>query len=201
MTWDDGHEGPPDGGRGTGKVVRMRRGKHRESLSDKGAIPGPKVLFRHTSRRRDNPDSAHRQFGFEWPDDLTVESLGRNIGTAVGLRVELGPIPEEVRHREISGLTVMIDATAHVYFDAELSPLNREQTILHEYAHILHRDVRAHSDATHLRCVFDDPIEKRAETTGMRLLDELHRRRQERDSRGASEVLAFFSGNDARRAS
>lgn len=131
---------------------------------------------------------------FDWPAEPSIEALGRAIAAARGLRIILRPIPEEMRHHEISGLTTVTGRTAHVFYDADLSPLNREQTILHEYAHILHGDVRAEADCTHLRSVFDDPVEKRAETTGMRLLQALRRRRKRFERQRASEVLVFLSG-------
>jgi hypothetical protein len=134
--------------------------------------------------------------GIEWPEEHTIEALGKAIAAAHGLEIIVMPIPEEMRHQEISGLTTVTGRTAYVFYDAELSPLNREQTILHEYAHILHGDVRADSDCTHLRSMFDDPIEKRAETTGMRLLEAMHRKQRARAHQQGSEVLSFFSGAD-----
>lgn len=133
---------------------------------------------------------------FEWPVENTLEALGRAIADVRGLGIVVRPIPEEMRHHEISGLTTVIGRTAHVFYDAELSPLNREQTILHEYAHILHGDVRADAECTHLRSMFEDPVEKRAETTGMQLLDALHRRRRDAERRPVSEVLDFLTGAD-----
>lgn len=138
---------------------------------------------------------------FDWPEEPTLESLGEAIAASRGLGVVIKPIPEELRHHELSGLTTVVGRTAYVFYDARLSPLNREQTILHEYAHILHRDVRSDADCTHLRSVFDDPVEKRAETTGMRLLSALHRRQRASERRRASEALDFFSGlNETRQA-
>lgn len=131
---------------------------------------------------------------FEWPSDLSLKAIGNAIAATQNLQLIVAPIPEGLCHREISGLTVVIGTTAHVYYDPGLSPLNREQTILHEYAHILHGDVRADSDATHLRSMFSDPIEHRAETTGMELLGSLHRRRELLRTGRDSELLAFLSG-------
>ncbi|WIV31384.1 hypothetical protein QN084_01795 [Paenarthrobacter sp. R1] len=131
---------------------------------------------------------------FDWPAELTLEALGEAIAASCGLEIVIKPIPDGMRHHEISGLTTVIGRTAHVFYDPELPPLNIEQTILHEFALILHGDVRADSDCTHLRSMFDDPVEKRAETTGMRLMDALHRRRRASEER--SEVLVFLSGSD-----
>ena len=131
---------------------------------------------------------------FEWPADLTLDALGEAIASVRGLGIVVKPIPDEMRHQEVCGLTTVIGRVAHVFYDPKLLPLNKEQTILHEYAHILHGDVQADSDCTHLRSMFDDPVEKRAETTGMRLMDALHRR--QRASQKRSEVLAFLSGSD-----
>ncbi|QOT16743.1 hypothetical protein [Paenarthrobacter sp. YJN-5] len=131
---------------------------------------------------------------FDWPDELSLEALGKAIASACGLEIVIRPIPDEMRHHEVSGLTTVIGRVAHVFYDPELPPLNKEQTILHEYAHILHGDVRADTDCTHLRSMFDNPVEKRAETTGMQLMEALHRRR--RTSEEQSEVLAFLSGSN-----
>lgn len=132
---------------------------------------------------------------FEWPAENTLEALGRAIAASKGLEIVIKPIPNDMRHVQISGLTTMIGRTAHVFYDPALSPLNQEQTILHEYAHILHGDVRANDACTHLRSMFDDPIEKRAETTGMQLLAIMHQRRiSTQNHEVASEVISFFSG-------
>lgn len=131
-----------------------------------------------------------------WPEDLTLESMRRAIAEAHGLEIVVRPIPSGLSHPEISGLTTINGRTVHVFFDASLSPLNREQTILHEFAHIIHGDVQADSDSTHMRSMFDDPVEKRAETTGMRLLELLHRRGRPSGHEHGSEVLAFLSGAD-----
>ncbi|WP_144599824.1 MULTISPECIES: hypothetical protein [Micrococcaceae] len=131
---------------------------------------------------------------FDWPNELSLEALGKAIASACGLEIVIRPIPDEMRHHEVSGLTTVIGRVAHVFYDPELPPLNIEQTILHEFAHILHGDVRADTDCTHLRSMFDDPVEKRAETTGMRLMDALHRKRRASEER--SEVLAFLSGSN-----
>lgn len=133
---------------------------------------------------------------FDWPAEPTLESLGQAIAAARDLEILIRPIPEEMRHQEISGLTTVIGRVAHVFYDPELPPLNKELTIFHEYAHILHGDVRADSDCTHMRSIFDDPVEIRAETTGMRLMDALHRRQRASEKRNGSEALAFLSGSD-----
>lgn len=133
---------------------------------------------------------------FEWPAEPTLEGLGEAIAAAQGLGIVLRPIPDELRHHEISGLTTVTGRTAHVFYDGDLSPLNREQTILHEYAHILHADVGVDTGRTHLRSMFEDPVEKRAETTGMRLLEELRRRQRALERQRASQVLEFLSGAD-----
>lgn len=133
---------------------------------------------------------------FNWPTDLTLETIGDAIASTYGIEIIVRPIPAEMRHHEISGLTTMTGRIAHVFYDADLSPLNREQTILHEFAHIFHKDVSADSDCTHLRSMFDDPVETRAETTGMQLLDMLHRSRRESLGKDSSEALAFFTGID-----
>ena len=126
---------------------------------------------------------------FEWPQEPTLETLGATIAAVCGLEIVVAHIPTRLRHREISGLTVVIGSTAHVYYDPGVSPLNQMQTVLHEYAHILHGDVRRNSDATHARTTFDHPVEQRAETTGMRLMDTMLRKHH------ASDVLDFFAGN------
>lgn len=135
----------------------------------------------------------------DWPVEPTLETIGQAIADARDLEIVVKPIPDDLRHHEISGLTTVTGRTAHVFYDAGLSPLNQEQTILHEYAHILHGDVQADSDCTHLRSMFEDPVEKRAETTGMQLLDMLHRSRRASLSGSTSEVIAFLSGVDERR--
>lgn len=129
---------------------------------------------------------------FEWPATATIESLGQAISDASGLQIVVQKIPAEMSHHEVSGLTTVVGRTAHVFYDARLSPLNREQTVLHEFAHVLHGDVRGDSESTHMRSMFTDPVEARAETTGMRLLNTLHRTRRQRES----EVLDFLSGGD-----
>lgn len=155
-------------------------------------------LRRPSGRHENQPvrfDQDHHQFdAFDWPSETTLEALGNAIAAACGLGIVIRPIPDEMRHHEVSGLTTVIGRVAHVFYDPELPPLNKEQTILHEYAHILHGDVRADTDCTHLRSMFDNPVEKRAETTGMRLMEALHRRR--RTSEEQSEVLAFLSGSN-----
>lgn len=133
---------------------------------------------------------------FDWPAKPTLETIGDAIASAYDIKIVVRPIPPEMRHHEISGLTTMAGHIAHVFYDANLSPLNREQTILHEFAHIFHADVYADSDCTHLRSMFDDPVEARAETTGMQLLDMLLRSRRASSRRTSSEALAFFTGID-----
>ncbi|MFD2024138.1 MULTISPECIES: hypothetical protein [Promicromonospora] len=125
----------------------------------------------------------------EWPEESTLEALGATIASVCGLGIVVAPIPTRLRHPEISGLTIVIGSTAHVYYDAGVSPLNQMQTVLHEYAHILHGDVRTNADATHARTTFDSPVEQRAETTGMRLMDTMLRKHR------GSDVLDFISGN------
>jgi hypothetical protein len=132
---------------------------------------------------------------FSWPAEPTVDSIGSAIADALGIEIVLKPIPDELRHREISGLTTMTGRTAHIFIDADLSPINREQTIFHEYAHILHGDVQPDRQSIHLRSMFDDPIEKRAETTGMHLLNMLYRHRLSGHG-GASEAIDFMTGLD-----
>lgn len=171
------------------------------------ALSGPALratasrsILSRLQRRGPCHDSTHQDhglaLGFDWPADPTIEAIGEAVSAATGLRVVVKPIPDELHHHELSDLTTVTGKTAHVFYDEQLSPLNREQTILHEFAHILHGDVRADSDCTrtHLRGMFDNPIEKRAETTGMRLLDMTHRSRS--SAEGSSEVLAFISGVD-----
>lgn len=133
---------------------------------------------------------------FTWPVEPTIEALGEAVSAARGLAINIMPIPDEMRHREITGLTTVNGQTAYVFYDENLALLHWELTIFHEYAHILHRDVQADSDCTHLRSMFDDPVEKRAETTGMRLLETWHRRQKTPERRRETEVLAFFSGTD-----
>lgn len=147
--------------------------------------------FRPTAARASGPVD-----DLDLPADLSLESIGDTIASAYDIDIVVRPIPAEMSHHEISGLTTMTGRTAHVFYDAELSPLNREQTILHEYAHIVHGDVRAGSACTHLRSMFDDPIETRAETTGMQLLGMLHHNRRTSPSGSSSEALAFFTGID-----
>ncbi len=135
--------------------------------------------------------------GLKWPQNLDLEELGQNIAATQDLELVIKPIPEHLRHHQISGLTTVIGHVAHVFYDADLSPLNQEQTILHEYAHILHGDVRAHSDSTHMRSMFANPIEKRAETTGMHLLRQLQGRRNLLEHPDPSDVVKFLSGVEA----
>lgn len=126
---------------------------------------------------------------FEWPDRPCVSSLGRAIGDARGLKVTIRTIPPEVSNARVSGLTVVAAGTAQVFYDETLSPLNRLQTILHEFAHILHGDVGVVARQTHAaRSSQSDPIEARAERTGTVLMELLHRKQR------SSDVLEFLSG-------
>lgn len=129
-----------------------------------------------------------------WPEEPSVQGLGEAIGRVRGMRVVLTPIPEELQSAEVNGLTVSVGSTAKVYYDPRLSPLNRTQTILHEFAHILHGDVCAEKSTATYRSTFETPQERRAELTAMRLMLELHRRSH------SSDVLDFLSGSahDAR---
>ena len=125
----------------------------------------------------------------DWPRNPTVRSLGHTIGQACGVEVVVEPIPAELQTPEVSGLTVIVSSTARVYYENSLSALNRLQTVLHEYAHILHGDVRSDGESTHAaRTIFDNPIEHRAELTGLRLMTELRRRQHH------FELLDFISG-------
>lgn len=128
-----------------------------------------------------------------WPDPLTIESLGRAIGDLHGLRIVVEPIPPHLRHAQVTGLVVVVGKVAHVYYDDDLPPLNRLQAVMHEYAHILHRDVVASAPAMCARSTFSDPKEARAEATGMELLVEVRMRRKRFD------VLDFLGGADRRR--
>ena len=83
------------------------------------------------------------------------------------MRVVITPIPEDLQNAEVNGLTVSIGSTAKVYYDPRLSPLNRTQTILHEFAHILHGDVCAEKGVTSFRTTFETPQERRVELTAM----------------------------------
>lgn len=124
-----------------------------------------------------------------WPERPTVENLAPVIGAMGGfVRVILDPFPEELRHRSVSGMTVPVGHTAYVYYDAELSSINKTQTILHEYAHIIHGEACPDGEATHYRTSFDDPQEQRAEHTGMQLMLELNRRQSN------SDVVDFLAG-------
>ncbi|PUB32507.1 hypothetical protein C8K30_1011033 [Promicromonospora sp. AC04] len=125
----------------------------------------------------------------DWPQAPTIETLGVAIGAMCGLKIVVEHIPSKMRHPEISGLTVVVGTTAHIYYDGGASPLNQMQTVLHEYAHLLHGDVRTSLDATHARTTFDSPVEQRAETTGMRLMDTMLRKHH------ASDLLDFFAGD------
>jgi hypothetical protein len=126
--------------------------------------------------------------GIDWPQNPTMEALAEAVGKACGLRVVLEPIPPQLQHPEVSGLTVLVGPTAHVYYDAGLSPINRVVTVCHEFAHVLHGDVGADGSAAYHRTTFDDPRERRAEMTGMRLMFEARRRSKKPD------MLDFFSG-------
>lgn len=127
--------------------------------------------------------------GFEWPDKPSVASLGKAIGKARGLAVVIREIPPELSNAQVSGLTVVTSGTAQVFYDENLSPLNRIQTILHEFAHILHGDIGTAEGQTHAaRSSQSDPTERRAERTGTMLMERLHRKQR------SSNVLDFLSG-------
>lgn len=168
-----------------------RRLRSRRSFIDRLRGRGVSIIGAASYRQYRSPLDT-----FDWPAEPTLGALGEAIAAAQGLGIALRPIPGELRHHEISGLTTVTGRTAHVFYDADLSPLNREQTILHEYAHILHGDVGADMDRTHLRSMFDNPVEKRAETTGMRLLAALRREQRALERQRASKVLEFLSGSD-----
>lgn len=124
-----------------------------------------------------------------WPEYPTVENLAPVVGAMGGFtRVVLGSFPEEHRHRSVSGMTVPVEHTAYVYYDPELPSINKTQTILHEYAHIIHGEACPDGEATHYRTSFDDPREQRAERTGMHLMLELNRRQSR------SDVVDFLAG-------
>jgi len=125
-----------------------------------------------------------------WPENPTIETLAGAVADACGVRIQLAHIPEQLRHPTISGLTVLVEEVAHVYFDPSLSPLNRIQTIAHEYAHILNNDLCIDGQLVCHRTVFDDPHEKRAELLAMRLLMEIENHQQ----MDRSPVLAFLAG-------
>lgn len=128
---------------------------------------------------------------FEWPDRPSVLSLGRAIGDARGLEVTVRRIPSEVSNAQVSGLTVVTAGAAQVFYDENLSPLNRLQTILHEFAHILHGDVGVETEQTHAaRSSRFDSLETRAERTGTALMELLHRKQS------SSDVLDFLSGQE-----
>lgn len=125
----------------------------------------------------------------DWPKRPTVASLGAAIGDTRGLDVVVQEVPTQMRHPQISGLTVVSGSRADIFYDTALSPLNRVQTILHEFAHILHGDVDPSTGASHApRTTFDDSVEQRAEATGLHLLDVLH------GAQGRSEVFDFLTG-------
>jgi len=128
---------------------------------------------------------------FRWPDRPDVSSLGRAIGEAQGLEVVIREIPQALSSSQVSGLTVVTAGTAQVFYDKNLSPLNRTQTILHEFAHILHGDVSRADGQTHAaRSNQSDLVERRAERTGTMLMERLHRKQRN------SAVSEFFSGLD-----
>lgn len=124
----------------------------------------------------------------DWPENPTVDDLADAVGRTCGLNVVLTPIPPSLRHAEVSGLTVTVGSTAHIYYDSALSPINQVQTVMHEYAHILLGDVCVDKPSVCHRTTFDDPKEQKAELTGMRLMFEIRRRRR------VSDLLDFFSG-------
>lgn len=125
-----------------------------------------------------------------WPEDPTIESLAEPIARMAGFdSITIEPIPESVSLPELSGMAVPVGRTVKVYYDPGLSPINRGQTILHEYAHILLGDVHVTRSCTQRRTTFDDPREQRAELLGMRLLLEINRRRNHQ-----SAVMNFITG-------
>lgn len=128
-----------------------------------------------------------------WPDEPTIEKLAAAVGDAVGLKVQMHTIPPEHQHSQVSGLTYAVNRTAHVFYDDQLSPLLREQTILHEFAHLLHGDVIPDADPIHYRSMFNDPREHRAELTATRLWQALQDRR-----RHGTAVLDFITGRQDR---
>lgn len=126
---------------------------------------------------------------FTWPARPNLSSLGQAIGETQGVKVVIRAIPPELSNAQVSGLTVVTSGTAQVFYDENLSPLNRIQTILHEFAHILHGDVGTTGGQTHVtRSGQSDPAERRAERTGTVLMERLHRKQR------GSSVLDFLSG-------
>ncbi|WP_127842454.1 ImmA/IrrE family metallo-endopeptidase [Actinomyces wuliandei] len=123
-----------------------------------------------------------------WPDVLSMENLADAVGRACGMNVVLNPIPSELQSAEVNGVTVSVGATAMVYYDSRLSPLNRTQTILHELAHVLHGDICAEHTTASCRTTFGSVRERRAEITAMRMMFEVYRRNRN------STVLSFLVG-------
>ncbi|AYD89416.1 ImmA/IrrE family metallo-endopeptidase [Actinomyces sp. 2119] len=123
-----------------------------------------------------------------WPEVLSMENLADAVGRACGMNVVLNPIPSELQSAEVNGVTVSVGATAMVYYDSRLSPLNRTQTILHELAHVLHGDICAEHTTASCRTTFGSVRERRAEITAMRMMFEVYRRNRN------STVLSFLVG-------
>lgn len=125
-----------------------------------------------------------------WPERVSVENLAAEIARIGGFgTVTLETFPDYMRDTGVSGVTLARDGNAEVFVNPGLTDLNRKLTILHEYAHILHGDLAAEDEyAIMHRSVFDDPREKRAEETGMRLLFEIQQREHDTD------VLRFIGG-------
>lgn len=118
-----------------------------------------------------------------WPTPLTVQTLGNEIASVAGFeRLVINPMPADLNVRGLSGITVSSRGTAKVFYARSLSPLNRKQTILHEFAHILHGDLGLDEGRTIHRTAFDDPRERRAEETGMLLLAHMHKLQTQQQS-------------------
>lgn len=132
----------------------------------------------------------------DWPKDVTVETLAPAIARPSGFdEIVVRPMPDAASERGLSGLTIPDGRIANVYYDPSMTLLNRSQTILHEYAHILHGDVIADDYEVVHRTAFADPRERTAETTGMKLLFEIQtRQRRSRGGVNMSAVLEFMSG-------
>lgn len=132
-----------------------------------------------------------------WPEDPTIETLADAVADAIGVPVTLQDLPAEEFRGSIGGFTYATRARAVVCYDQTASRLLMEQTVLHEFAHLLHGDVLPGADPIHFRSTFDDPQERRAELTGTCLRYELEHRR--RSSRENAAVLNFFSWRAPRR--